>query len=401
MRKSKLDAIDVRFALVDSKGVERYPYRMTKRDGRSGFVLGTDRHGMGEVVQTLEEVVHGVVFDGKRVRTTCYPPTASKGGNGLSLANAREVKGYRIAPELQSWVHGAALQPMGFVEGPNRTGEPMDAFAALTAKDYQRALDTIEPTMTPAQRQMLRGHANAPEAEQAMRDIAYLGGYGDVEAANVQYGRLGQMFAQALSIDHSRLENKVQAICVDTGKVDATGHFVWRLRPQLVQALQDAGWVESPLPPEEALSAAAVTEELGKDAKWDDTPETIRQALINARIGQGGYRKRMMRVWGERCAVTGVGVQKVLIASHAKSWQESDNHERLDEYNGLLLTANLDRLFDSGLIAFSDSGEMLVHSSLSPSDRAALGLATVARLRFVPSRCIPYLKAHRQRFGYE
>jgi predicted restriction endonuclease len=140
---------------------------------------------------------------------------------------------------------------------------------------------------------------------------------------------------------------------------------------------------------------------LARDEKCQGLPETTRRALINARIGQGGYRQRMLKVWQGRCAVTGLGIQDALTASHAMAWKDCDNMERLDEYNGLLLSATVDRLFDRGLISFSDTGRLLVRGGLDMDELRVAGLTTSSCLRHVPERCLPYWAAHRRRFAFE
>ena len=84
-----------------------------------------------------------------------------------------------------------------------------------------------------------------------------------------------------------------------------------------------------------------------------DVSETERETLMKARVGQGKYRKNVIRVWGnEACAVTLNSVREVLIASHIKAWKDcSDSTERLDGANGILLEATLDKLFDSHLMS--------------------------------------------------
>ena len=37
-------------------------------------------------------------------------------------------------------------------------------------------------------------------------------------------------------------------------------------------------------------------------------------------------------------------------------------------YNGLFLTANLDALFDKGLISFTDKGEMMISVDIDPDE---------------------------------
>lgn len=420
---SKVSNMDHRFALVDTDGVERYPYRTHRKDGQFGFVLGRDLKGKGSVAHTLEEVVRAVVFDGQQVRASDYPASRAKASSRVSLSAKRVIQGYRIDPSLRHLVVGAPVQSMGHPEGelprqrtsvgrvphipatPEATSvarvDSLELLDGCSVGAFADALREVESLMTDAQLEMLRGHANAPAQELSMQSIAELGGYADYETANIQYGGLGRMFAKALRVDPGSLTNKVQAVCVPAERTDAAGHFVWRLRPQLAKVLYQAGWLEPDPAASDDPAVAGALAEATADASYQALPETTRRALINARIGQGGYRQRMLKVWDGRCAVTGLGIQEALTASHAMAWKESDNRQRLDEYNGLLLSATLDRLFDRGLISFSNSGELLARSHLATEELAATGLAPSPRLRFVPTRCLPYLTAHRQRFGFE
>src|SRR5271169_3328171 len=88
--------------------------------------------------------------------------------------------------------------------------------------------------------------------------------------------------------------------------------------------------------------------------------KTTRQALVDARLGQGRFRADVGKRWGNKCAVTACGVSQMLRASHIKPWSDCNNRERLDPSNGLLLVAHFDALFDSGLISFKNEGSMLV-----------------------------------------
>jgi predicted restriction endonuclease len=66
------------------------------------------------------------------------------------------------------------------------------------------------------------------------------------------------------------------------------------------------------------------------------------------------------------CRITGVTNIRHLRASHIKPWSLSNNDEKLDGYNGLLLSPHVDHLFDRGFISFQDSGAILVSKELSP-----------------------------------
>lgn len=125
--------------------------------------------------------------------------------------------------------------------------------------------------------------------------------------------------------------------------------------------------------------------------------ETTREQLIQARVGQGAYRKGLESLWDNKCSVLGFTNRSVLRASHVKPWKLSNDQERLDPENGLLLTAHLDALFDAALITFSRSGEMVIAPVLSESDRQLIPLGD--RLRKEPSpQLAAYLEHHRRRF---
>jgi hypothetical protein len=128
--------------------------------------------------------------------------------------------------------------------------------------------------------------------------------------------------------------------------------------------------------------------------------QTTTQAVILARIGQGAFRRGLIEQWGS-CAVTGCGVLAALKASHIKPWSHcDDSRERLDLNNGLLLIANLDALFDAGLIGFQDSGQMMVAALFPTREWKRLGLSSDMKLRKQPNRKMrEYLAYHRELHG--
>jgi hypothetical protein len=96
--------------------------------------------------------------------------------------------------------------------------------------------------------------------------------------------------------------------------------------------------------------------------------DTDRVTIIRARRGQGLFKQRVQRI-ERRCRITGVENDAHLVASHIRPWRDSNNEERLDGENGLLLTPSIDHLFDRGFIGFEDTGRLII----SPvADRASL-----------------------------
>jgi len=122
--------------------------------------------------------------------------------------------------------------------------------------------------------------------------------------------------------------------------------------------------------------------------------ETEKRALIKSRIGQGEFREDLVKLWGS-CSLTGLTNISLLKASHIKPWRDSTNSERLDPYNGLLLTPNYDLLFDWGLIAFRENGKIIISDRLSRNDRRAFQADEGQMLRKIYPENQPYLEYHR------
>ncbi len=119
------------------------------------------------------------------------------------------------------------------------------------------------------------------------------------------------------------------------------------------------------------------------------------EASAKQRIGQDQFREKLIRYWGT-CAVTGCKEQDLLIASHIKPWEKTTNKERIDPYNGLLLSPALDKCFDQGYVSFDDKGQIMILKKLTADDRKALGINSSMRLRRIDSKHEEYLKFHRE-----
>lgn len=124
--------------------------------------------------------------------------------------------------------------------------------------------------------------------------------------------------------------------------------------------------------------------------------ETERLALTKARVGQGQYRRDLIRLWGGKCSVTHYGDTRLLLASHIKPWYLADNAERLDPHNGLLLTPNLDKVFDAGFITFDPSNRGRIVFSNTLREPEALGLSDTMSVPIEDERLAHYLREHKR-----
>lgn len=122
--------------------------------------------------------------------------------------------------------------------------------------------------------------------------------------------------------------------------------------------------------------------------------DTTKESIINARIGQGNFRKDLIKRWSGKCAITGISISSLLIASHIKPWALSTNEERLDPDNGLLLSPNYNALFDKFLISFSESGELIKSDRVSWEDLNLLNIYPQSKLLGLTEGNKSYLRYH-------
>lgn len=130
---------------------------------------------------------------------------------------------------------------------------------------------------------------------------------------------------------------------------------------------------------------------------------TTVQRLADARIGQGKFRDDLIYSFNGACAVTGLSVAPLLRASHIKAWTVSNNQERLDPENGVLLAAGVDAAFDRGFIGFDSGGALLSKSTLGPKVRASLGIPVshfALNPVFLTQRRREYFALHLLKFGF-
>jgi putative restriction endonuclease len=139
------------------------------------------------------------------------------------------------------------------------------------------------------------------------------------------------------------------------------------------------------------LAEKAIEEHLWQRS---DIGPSDRWQLISARVGQGIFRERLERT-ETACRVTGIVDRRYLRATHLKPWKDADDREKLDGFNGLLLSPHIQHLLDRGHISFADDGTLLISRHLNPYVRKAWGLERPVPPRaFTPEQRV-YLHYHR------
>jgi len=127
----------------------------------------------------------------------------------------------------------------------------------------------------------------------------------------------------------------------------------------------------------------------------EDIPITEAIAIIKTRIGQSKFRNELISV-NKSCMITGCVLEPMLRASHIVGWAESEGNARKDPANGLLLTANIDALFDRHLISFDRNGVIMV-SDLARPHLFEAGLKPDTKIVLSPER-ERFMNKHRLAF---
>ncbi|OGR84462.1 MAG: hypothetical protein A2901_03495 [Elusimicrobia bacterium RIFCSPLOWO2_01_FULL_54_10] len=163
---------------------------------------------------------------------------------------------------------------------------------------------------------------------------------------------------------------------------DAGGNLLFLFRPSLSYAFN-------------LYYHPAKEREVEKEIEEKRLPAETREQLVKARIGQGAYRQELLEESSE-CVITRVNDERILMASHIKPWSVSDDDEKIDHNNGLVLTPTYDKLFDQGFISFEDDGTVLLSPYISPLNLKKLSLVKGRQYVIPPSeRRKNYLQYHR------
>jgi len=88
-----------------------------------------------------------------------------------------------------------------------------------------------------------------------------------------------------------------------------------------------------------------------------------RETVIRQRVNQSVFRTMILQNYENKCAVTGINIPDLLVASHIIPWAESSAQEKLSPDNGICLSALYDKAFDRGLITISPDDYTITLSS--------------------------------------
>ena len=87
-----------------------------------------------------------------------------------------------------------------------------------------------------------------------------------------------------------------------------------------------------------------------------------RESVVKQRVNQNVFRTMILNNYESTCAITGINIPSMLIASHIIPWAD-DEENRLNPENGICLSPLYDKAFDKGYITFSPDDYRICLSS--------------------------------------
>ena len=112
--------------------------------------------------------------------------------------------------------------------------------------------------------------------------------------------------------------------------------------------------------------------------------ESSRQNEIRkARQGQGIYRDKLLSEC-PFCPITMINDERLLIASHIKPWAVATDSEKIDPKNGFMLSPLYDKLFDRGLMTFTEDRRIVLSNWISPKNKERLGIKDGQFIQLLP-----------------
>ena len=89
---------------------------------------------------------------------------------------------------------------------------------------------------------------------------------------------------------------------------------------------------------------------------------------VKTRVNQNIFRQIVLSNYNRKCAITGIDLPDLLVASHIIPWSKNEK-ERLNPENGICLSALYDRAYDKGLIGITEKYQIILSSELKTKEK--------------------------------
>jgi putative restriction endonuclease len=113
---------------------------------------------------------------------------------------------------------------------------------------------------------------------------------------------------------------------------------------------------------------------------------------VKTRVNQNVFRQIVLANYNKKCAITGIDIPDLLVASHIIPWSQNEI-ERLNPENGICLSALYDKAYDKGLIGISEKYQILISTEVKSRENKEFYPELFGRLKekslILPEKYLP------------
>ncbi len=123
--------------------------------------------------------------------------------------------------------------------------------------------------------------------------------------------------------------------------------------------------------------------------------QTETEVKTKIRLGKQKFRRALLPLWAQKCALCEIELLELLRASYSKPWKDSTDFERVDPNNGVLLCSNHHALYKNGLIAFDGQGKLHISTRIPEEDHEKYSVRLKMKIARTEQNK-PYFKWHKK-----
>lgn len=90
---------------------------------------------------------------------------------------------------------------------------------------------------------------------------------------------------------------------------------------------------------------------------------------VKTRVNQSVFRQMVLSNYDNKCAISGIDLPQLLLASHIVPWSEN-KEQRLNPENGICLSSLYDKAFDIGLIGITTNHSVIFSNTLKQKNQS-------------------------------
>ncbi|WP_303317195.1 HNH endonuclease [Flavivirga abyssicola] len=168
------------------------------------------------------------------------------------------------------------------------------------------------------------------------------------------------------------LENKLPPLTIligDESGMPGKGFIAWD-RDNIKEGKREVynyNWSQFTNPFNYALTEENEQDLINTLLEKPEKSNTVFQKVKVRGTAQIIFRKALLKAYKSKCAICGISYKIILQAAHIIPWSKSNNNQKMDICNGLLLCANHHGLFDKGYIKISDNYKIMINPKLKQS----------------------------------